>query len=287
MRKRRALVAVLTALAASVSAGYFVVGTSPDASAADGGVWKVDCRYSHSAPDDPIVFPGRPGASHLHDFFGNTSTKASSTYQSMDGVTSTCASNDRAAYWVPALYRNGKKINPSAAIVYYIPSAGDPKKLIPFPPDMRIIIGNSKATRLDQVQGGGQIEWGCEGNTQIGKTMPANCSSGLIQLRMRFPACWDGKMDADNNATIHVRYPSRGLCPSGFPHAMPTMRINIHYPVGTTTGNITLSSGSVYSVHADFWNVWHQPTLESLVKKCLNAAVNCGRFKGTSPGRNP
>src|SRR5262245_50693169 len=27
-----------------------------------------NCRYSHQAPDDPIVFPGQPGASHQHTF---------------------------------------------------------------------------------------------------------------------------------------------------------------------------------------------------------------------------
>src|SRR4051812_19414717 len=32
--------------------------------------WITECPYSHSAKDDPIKFPGRPGASHLHDFFG-------------------------------------------------------------------------------------------------------------------------------------------------------------------------------------------------------------------------
>ena len=30
-------------------------------------------------PDDPIVFPGLPGASHMHTFMGNTTTNASST----------------------------------------------------------------------------------------------------------------------------------------------------------------------------------------------------------------
>ena len=43
----------------------------------------TDCFPSHRAPDDPIVFPGQPGASHSHDFFGNTTTDASSTYASM------------------------------------------------------------------------------------------------------------------------------------------------------------------------------------------------------------
>jgi hypothetical protein len=43
----------------------------------------IDCKSSHSAPDDPIVYPGVPGAAHLHEFFGNTSTNASSTYATM------------------------------------------------------------------------------------------------------------------------------------------------------------------------------------------------------------
>jgi len=37
------------------------------------------CRFSHTAPDDPIVFPAQPGLSHDHTFFGNTTTSADST----------------------------------------------------------------------------------------------------------------------------------------------------------------------------------------------------------------
>ena len=37
------------------------------------------CAFSHSLPDDPIVHPGVPGASHQHDFFANTTTSATST----------------------------------------------------------------------------------------------------------------------------------------------------------------------------------------------------------------
>ena len=42
-----------------------------------------NCRYSHQAPDDPIVFPGKPGASHQHTFVGNRTTNASSTFGSL------------------------------------------------------------------------------------------------------------------------------------------------------------------------------------------------------------
>ena len=43
------------------------------------------CRFSHRAPDDPIVFPGHPGFSHDHSFVGNTSTDAFSTLWSLHG----------------------------------------------------------------------------------------------------------------------------------------------------------------------------------------------------------
>lgn len=284
MRKRSMLIASLTAVAVAVAASWQVIGSAPDADAAAAGLWKVDCGFSHSAPDDPIVYPGKPGASHLHDFFGNAGTNANSTYQSMNGVTSTCASNDRAAYWVPALYQNGKKVKPDGAIIYYTTSAGDPKKQESFPPNMKVVLGNAKATTAAQQQG--QIEWGCSDNSQIGKTVPAKCSSSFIQVRIKFPACWDGVTVA-GNAIDHLRYPSRGACPKGFARALPTMRLNVRYKVGPKTGTITLSSGNVHSIHADFWNTWDQKTLDRLVRDCFHAAKNCGHLTGTSPGRNP
>jgi hypothetical protein len=37
---------------------------------------RTACQFSHMAFDDPIVYPGQPGKSHLHVFFGNTGTNA-------------------------------------------------------------------------------------------------------------------------------------------------------------------------------------------------------------------
>ena len=284
MRRRNGLVAGLIALITAVVPIVVTTGGTPAANAAAAGLWKIDCGFSHSLPDDPILFPNRPGASHLHDFFGNIGTRAASTYRSLDGVTSTCAHNDRAAYWVPALYQNGRKINPNGAIIYYTTSAGAPSEQRSFPPDMRIILGNSAATTPAQREG--RIEWGCSDNTQIGKTIPANCASGFIQLRIPFPSCWNG-VSTTGNALANLRYPASGRCPAGFATALPGMRFNTAYRVGTTTGTITLASGNVNSIHADFWNVWHQPTLDQLVRDCFHAERNCGHFTGTSPGRNP
>ena len=50
-----------------------------------------NCRFSHELPDDPIVFPGTPGASHQHTFVGNRTTNASSTFGSLrSGPTTYC-----------------------------------------------------------------------------------------------------------------------------------------------------------------------------------------------------
>src|SRR4029453_12264389 len=42
--------------------------------------FNATCKYSHSKSDDPIVFPGLAGASHLHSFVGNDATGANTTF---------------------------------------------------------------------------------------------------------------------------------------------------------------------------------------------------------------
>jgi len=47
--------------------------------------------------DDPIVFPGQPGKSHLHTFFGNTLTDAFSTVDSIAKTGNSKATSDATA----------------------------------------------------------------------------------------------------------------------------------------------------------------------------------------------
>jgi len=61
--------------------GTLIAGTPTPAHAEQQFI--VDCLFAHRAKDDPIVYPRQPGASHMHDFFGNKSTNAFSTYRSM------------------------------------------------------------------------------------------------------------------------------------------------------------------------------------------------------------
>ena len=50
----------------------------------------ANCRFSHTAPDDPILFPGQPGRAHPHTFFGNRSTNAASTPATLRAAATTC-----------------------------------------------------------------------------------------------------------------------------------------------------------------------------------------------------
>ena len=280
MSPKTRLVSALFAVVVAVFVGAVVW----PADAAVTGVFKVDCTFVKSAPDDPIVLPKQPGASHSHDFFGNIGVDANSTYESLDGVTSTCAKNDRSSYWVPSLYQNGKKINPSSFIAYYENRFSAGTQVESFPPGLRMVFGNKDATTASQVDA--HIVWGCSDNTQIGgKVPPASCTTGAIQLRLMWPYCWDGQTPA--TGAYKVSFAPGGKCPAATPHKLPTLRTNIVYKVGTATGAVTLSSGSPYSVHGDFFNAWDQATLDDLVTRCVNAGKDCGHFRGTSPGTAP
>src|SRR6476659_7799891 len=61
------------------------------------GVFSTLCAYTHRASDDPIVHPGMPGMSHSHDFFGNVTTDADSTYSTMRAGGTTCRAREDAS----------------------------------------------------------------------------------------------------------------------------------------------------------------------------------------------
>lgn len=69
-----------------------------------GGAFRTLCDVSHIAFDDPIVKPRQSGASHPHQFFGNTTTDSRTDPAAFDEIGgSTCAGGiaNRTGYWVP------------------------------------------------------------------------------------------------------------------------------------------------------------------------------------------
>src|SRR5215208_3674971 len=135
--------AVLIALGCATVALLVVLNTAPAASAASsdhGASFAVNCPFSHRASDDPIAHSGHPGASHSHDFFGNRSTNARSTYKKLLAAGTTCSRKaDKAAYWMPTVKWNGQTINPDRAVFYYRAGGKDHRKVKPFEAGLKMI----------------------------------------------------------------------------------------------------------------------------------------------------
>jgi len=230
-----------------------------------------NCRFTRTAPDDPIVFPGKPGISHLHTFVGNRTTNAFSTYASLRSGGTTCARTaDRSAYWAPALYQSSKLILPTLATVYYRRFTLAP--VHPFPDGLRMIAGDSGAT---SAQGIRVTFWDC------GPTSPVPHSAHMftcprgesLHLNIVFPECWDGRHLDSPDHKSHMAYMWKGKCPASHPVPVPALGTKFSYPIRGGKG-LGLSSGGLYSGHADFINAWEPEALRKLVDGCLNKYVH-------------
>lgn len=251
-------------------------------------VWSVKCNHSHSAPDDPIVFPAQPGRSHLHDFFGNVSVDANTTTASLAQAASTCLNGmdevDKAAYWTPALLRNGRPVTGSPGelrIDAYYAVLDKPLPVRPMPVGLRMVAGDSRATTaqpLDIVHynclrypQGGQV-------TRSSAAIPSCPAGTYLSAKITFPSCWDGvNLDSADHKS-HMAYPNRQECPVTHPVGLPALGIRLRWKAargGIPSSELALSSGGQLSMHADFWNVWSPSVMRWLVDNCLNATRNC------------
>jgi hypothetical protein len=235
-----------------------------------------NCRYSHQAPDDPIVYPGKPGASHQHTFVGNSTTDAFSSFGSLRSGETTCMrADDTAAYWVPALYQGTTEILPVAATVYY--RRGTLAEVNTFPNNLRMIAGDAKAT---SPQGMRITFWSCGVASGVDRSVDVptcpDTRGSFLRLHIRFPECWDGRRLDSAEHKSHMAYATRAGCPSTHPVEVPQITQIYRYPTRGGEG-FSLASGGVYSAHADFVNAWNPGALRKLVEGCLNELVHCGR----------
>ena len=231
------------------------------------GIFVSVCLPSHVALDDPIVYPGKPGASHQHEFFGNTTTDANSTYTILRAGGTTCLRPaDTAAYWVPTLLADGQRVAPLKVNAYYL-LAGRSGRIVPFPAGLKVIAGDSHAVAAQSKMVTG---WKCSGIKLALSTEPVACPAGSHNvLVIRFPDCWNGKDLDSADHQSHMAYRVRGACPAGFPVQVPRLALNVHYQMASVS-DLALASGSIHTAHADFFNAWNQATLTRLVRSNLN-----------------
>jgi hypothetical protein len=236
-----------------------------------GGSFNTTCRFSHARPDDPIVNPGQFGASHQHLFFGSRVTDADTTYaEARRGGTTCDEKGDTAGYWIPDLRVHGRAVAPSKIRPYYDGQAAKGVKLHAFPADLRIVAGDRNAT---SPQNQNTIKWICRpisnqaeaDDTRI-PGEPACPASAYLSLGIRFPDCWDGRNLDWPDHKRHMAYSSaQRRCPASHPVKLPRLRLSITWKTSGGTTAVTLSSGSRFGMHGDFWNTWDQSVLERKV----------------------
>ena len=283
---RLALMLIVGVAAAAACVVALMLWKTPVASAQDeggdptGANFVVSCGFHHRAQVDPIVDFGKTGQ-HMHDFFGNTTTNANSTYDTLLAGGTTCSKpEDKAAYWHPTVSwtsNRGKTttLKASQTFFYYRAGLKAPATVKPFPAGLKIVTVQGK-----------KVEWRCQGGTWS-PTPPTQCGDNTtLVVRIFFPDCLqvdaNGQplLDSADHRSHMVDATSTG-CPSDHPYPVPRLQTNFVFKASqlATKGQPTLSSGPYSTMHVDFFNAWVQPKLEDLVARCINA----GPFSATKP----
>jgi hypothetical protein len=265
-----ALALALGALLGTNAIGARHVAIAPTLDGLDDAQFVSLCRFSHRAPDDPIVLPNQPGYSHDHTFFGSTATNAYSTPDSLRGTRTTCNRvEDTAAYWAPTLVVDDKAVAALDAAIYYRRTTI--ARVQPFPANLVMVAGNSKST---DPQSTSVVYWNCDLHGTDISNAPVNCGNRSLRMHVVFPECWDGLHLDSADHKAHMAYAANGVCPADHPVAVPQIIVNIRYPVNGA-GHVEVSSMGPYSGHADFVNSWDEAGLTRLVDYCLNALRPC------------
>lgn len=255
--------------------------------------FRIFCEYSHVGYDDPIVYPGQPGRAHLHTFFGNTGTNATSTYESLRTTGgSSCDGGplNRTGYWAPSVFdASGSVVVPLDLLVYYkaenAPVVNGTPQFRDFPNGLRMIAGartdglavDPAASRPD---GGSGLVWGwkCEGSSSTNSIPSCPAGTNLVGV-IRFPYCWDGVHLDSADHRSHLRYGVNntwGPCPSGWVH-IPEVTEMVRYgnPTGGTdrwslsSDMMSPSGASGSTLHADWYGAWDNGIQRTWSDACL------------------
>ena len=273
------------------------------------GAFRFVCTAGQLLKDDPIVYPGQAGKSHLHQFYGNTGANAASTYSSLrKSGQSTCMSPlNRSAYWMPAMMDGkGNVIRPDHIQIYYKRrpkadpkcslSSGDPKaegNCVDLPNGLKFVFGYDMVTRQAST---GEAYFNCKGTGASSGHFPSipatvgNCvSGGQLGAVIKAPDCWDGKNLDSANHRDPMAYSGYGTwgykkCPSTHPYVIPGFTLQAWFTIaaGDDLRLWKLSSddmrpdlpkGSTF--HADFFMAW-DPTIKQMWHdNCINKMLNC------------
>lgn len=268
-------------------------GKMPDLAAPlDPGAFRLICHASHLSYNDPIVYPGQKGKSHLHQFFGNDSVDENSTYDSLRKAgNSTCGNAlNRSGYWMPALL-NGKGgvVIPDYVSIYYkrydaksVQCTQSAKACVQLPRGLRYIFGYDMLTMGAKATGGGYFNCDSMGMAatdpnralvkpghykSIVEAAP-NCPIGArLGAVISSPDCWNGKdLDSPDHRS-HMAYQQRDVasgqmrCPSTHPYMVAQFTLGAWFSVDSTLDRSGTWNGQFDSWHLSSDNMPGMPML--------------------------
>jgi len=278
--------------------------TDEVAPASDIGAFRTGCQVSRFAFDDPIVYPGQPGKSHLHTFFGNTGIDAYSTATSLSTTgNSTCRGGtiNRSSYWVPSMIdtRTGAPLAPMFESNFYYKTgyALPPAVISEVPLGLRMISGDAKGSPSAPSSAATySCVWdGGNGNSAWSSSIPTECpvvtgrDSWLI-MSVDFPQCWDGvNLDSPDHKShmtipVNVKANNTGNCPATHPVALPQIAYQVLYQVKVAdepkywrlaSDNYDTTKPAGYSGHGDYFMAWKPEIVKIWTQKCDREQKDC------------
>lgn len=274
--------------------------------------WRMPCRgRSGLARMDPLMDPGKPSY-HVHTVHGSDAFAMDATGADLKkGDCTSCAvTQDKSAYWTPALYfmhENGTAqiVEQVGGMLAYYLLYGD--NVQAFPEGFRMIAGEtfqrnftlpipdppksewtgdqaSQAALKQKAVGFNCLNYNKAAEPSLGRHFLPNktyldehCTDG-VRFELMFPSCWNGKdVDSDDHMS-HVAYPSLvmdGTCPKGFEQRVVSLFFETiwnTYAFKDYEGYFVLANADPtgFGYHGDFMQGWDQDTLEAAVKQCTN-----------------
>ena len=290
-------------------------GKRPARSGAHEGAFRFVCGGDGKLSyDDPIVYPGQPGASHLHLAWGNEDFSAATTPESLAASAATnCNASpfslNRSLYWMPALvHDSGQAIRPDSVAVYYKRKMASSRFCDPgarefigictgLPNQIRFIFGWDMNRPLAKVQG---ASWYCTAGDKrhydnLDAVFASGCKPGDILVANTLGQnCWDGKNLDSGDHRSHMAYTdySRGdglmRCPPSHPFYIPqeenkamfTVTADMIGPDGRSrirlaSDHMLRGSKPGQTLHADYMEAWVAQAKALWLANCIDKGLSC------------
>lgn len=278
----------------------FVVPATPHtAGELNEGAFRYTANIAWLDTIDPIVYPGKKGAAHLHKGWGNTETDQHSTYETLSTSGSSTITGDklfRSAEWTPCLIVGGQAFLPDVISGYYKLAAPNDrpqgiKEIVNVPVGLKLIYGNTM-TPVAQSRYVRFSVWDetfktllKEGNT-LADVIAFFAPGRRLRIGGDAPNCWDGKNTDSPDHRSHMAYTNRdphtakALMPDTHPYLIPSItRFEDYTLPDLDLKDMRLSSdmpgfAAGSSMHWDYMECIH-PEARRRMFEALMKQMNC------------